>query len=90
MTTADRKRIFLYYENHISRPKDTIHYRNNEVTVIWKPKVCIHSTICWKGLIQIFNAGESTWIKWDRAAAEKINEQVRNGLVVLSVIFKYR
>lgn len=58
-------------------PKETLKYTNNEVTVVWKPNVCIHSTLCWKGLIEVFNPKERPWIKIDGAATEKIIEQVR-------------
>ena len=58
-------------------PKETIKYTNNEVTVVWKPKTCIHSTSCWKGLIEVFNPKEKPWIKMDGATTEKIIEQVR-------------
>lgn len=58
-------------------PKETHHYTNNEVTVVWKPKLCIHSTNCWKGLIQVFNPKERPWIKMDGATTERITEQVK-------------
>ena len=57
--------------------KETLKYTNNEVTVVWKPKECIHSTICWKGLIEVFNPKEKPWVKIDGATTEKIIEQVR-------------
>ena len=57
--------------------KETFKYTNNEVTVVWKPNTCIHSTLCWKGLIEVFNPKEKTWIKMDAAATERIIEQVR-------------
>lgn len=56
---------------------ETLKYTNNEVTVVWKPKVCIHSTICWKGLIEVFNPKEKPWIKMNGSATEQIIEQVR-------------
>ncbi len=58
-------------------PKDTLHYTNGEMTVVWKPKVCNHSTLCWKGLIEVFNPKVRPWIKIDGATTVKIIEQVR-------------
>lgn len=57
--------------------KETHQYTNNEITIIWKPSVCIHSTLCWKGLIDVFSPKERPWIKMDGASTEKIIEQVR-------------
>ena len=58
-------------------PKETLKYTNEEVTVVWKPKMCIHSTICWKGLNEVFNPKERPWIKMEGSNSEKIIEQVR-------------
>lgn len=57
--------------------KETIKYSNGKVTVVWKPKVCIHSTLCWKGLIEVFDPREKPWIKMNGASTERIIEQVK-------------
>ncbi len=57
--------------------KETFKYSNGEVTVIWKPNTCIHSTNCWKGLIEVFNPKVKPWIKMDGASSERIIDQVR-------------
>ena len=54
-------------------------YTNGEVTIVWKPNVCIHSTVCWKGaagLMDVFNPMEKPWIKPEGASTERIIEQV--------------
>jgi uncharacterized Fe-S cluster protein YjdI len=38
-------------------------YSNKEITVIWKPDVCIHSTKCWKTSQAIFNPERRPWIE---------------------------
>lgn len=55
-------------------------YNNGEVTIVWKPAACIHSTICWKaatGLPEVFNPRERPWIKMENAATDQIVEQVK-------------
>lgn len=54
-------------------------YTNGEVTVVWQPAACIHSTICWKqatGLPEVFNPREKPWIKTEGATSARIVEQV--------------
>lgn len=55
-------------------------YTNGEVTVVWKPQVCIHSTICWKaatGLPEVFNPSKRPWIELEAADTERIVDQVK-------------
>jgi len=55
----------------------TFKYPNNNITVIWKPDICIHSTKCWRELIAVFNPKDKPWIKMDGANTERIIEQVK-------------
>lgn len=56
---------------------ETKKYSNGEVTVVWKPKVCTHSTICFKGLPGVFDPKRKPWIDMDQSDTEKIIEQVK-------------
>ncbi len=55
-------------------------YTNGEVTIVWKPKLCIHSTVCWKaqtGLPEVFDPRAKPWIRPENASTEKMVEQVK-------------
>ena len=55
-------------------------YTNGEVTIVWKPSMCIHSKICWdeiNGLKNVFNPFEKPWIKPHAATTEEIINQVK-------------
>lgn len=56
---------------------ETLKYHKDELTVVWKPKACIHSTLCWKGLISVFNPKARPWINLEAADKEQIIEQVK-------------
>ncbi len=58
----------------------TKQYTNGEVTIVWKPNICIHSRICWTaatGLPEVFNPMERPWIKPEGATTERLIEQVK-------------
>ncbi|RQO71900.1 hypothetical protein DBR43_11755 [Pedobacter sp. KBW06] len=52
-------------------------YSNGEVTIVWKPGVCIHSKICWQGLAEVFNPAERPWIKPKAATTDQIIAQIK-------------
>ena len=55
-------------------------YTNGEVTIVWKPGMCIHSTHCWKGdkgLPEVFDPRLKPWIRPEGASTERIVEQVK-------------
>jgi uncharacterized Fe-S cluster protein YjdI len=54
-------------------------YSNGEITIVWKPQACIHSTICWKaatGLPEVFDPSERPWIKPEAASTEQLIAQI--------------
>ncbi|RAJ79178.1 putative Fe-S cluster protein YjdI [Chitinophaga dinghuensis] len=52
-------------------------YTNGEVTIVWKPNVCVHSEVCFHGLPEVFNPNEKPWIKAEGAATDRIISQVK-------------
>lgn len=57
-------------------PEKTLKYTNNEITIVWKPHVCIHSKLCWKQLGDVFKPAERPWVKIDGADSQTIMAQV--------------
>jgi uncharacterized Fe-S cluster protein YjdI len=58
-------------------PLKTHHYTNGEVTIIWKPDLCIHSGNCVKGLGEVFKPKENPWIDPAKAETGQIIDQVK-------------
>ena len=52
-------------------------YTNGEVTIVWKPDLCIHSGICFRGLGEVFDPKVRPWIKPEGAATDAIIDQVK-------------
>lgn len=50
-------------------------YTNGEITVVWKPKVCIHSENCIQ-LSEVFNQHNRPWISPEGASSERIANQI--------------
>jgi putative redox protein len=65
-------RVFAFREGDAK----TIKYTNGQITVLWKPEFCQHSTRCWAQMPQVFKPSLRKWIDPDGASAEKIREQV--------------
>ena len=53
-------------------------YTNGDVTIVWKPRQCIHSEKCWRGLPSVFKPKDKPWIDAEGASSEEITAQVEN------------
>jgi uncharacterized Fe-S cluster protein YjdI len=51
-------------------------YSNGEVTVVWKPDLCAHSTLCFQGLPAVFDPRERPWVRMAGATTDEIIRQV--------------
>ncbi len=58
-------------------PKETFTYTNKDITVTWKPNICIHSKICWSQLREVFDPAKKPWINMEGSSTEKIIAQVQ-------------
>jgi uncharacterized Fe-S cluster protein YjdI len=51
-------------------------YTNGEITVVWKPDICVHSGICARGLPLVFNPKRRPWIEMQHSDTATIEKQV--------------
>lgn len=64
-------------------------YSNGEVTVIWKPELCIHSGICARGLPGVFDPKRKPWVDVWAASSQEIVDQVKrcpSGALTVEII----
>jgi uncharacterized Fe-S cluster protein YjdI len=51
-------------------------YSNKDITVVWKPDACIHSALCWHGLLGVFDPRKKPWVNMDGADTDAIIAQI--------------
>ncbi len=51
-------------------------YSNNDITIVWQPKICQHAAICVKSLPKVYRPKEKPWISIENASTEELKEQV--------------
>ena len=55
---------------------ETLEYPNGEITIIWKPKACIHSAICVSTLPKVYDPKARPWIRTENATTQELLDQV--------------
>ncbi|MGN6438345.1 MAG: (4Fe-4S)-binding protein [Agriterribacter sp.] len=66
-------RTYAYHDEPVAKKID---YKNEQVTVEWKPDLCKHSGRCVNQLPEVFNVKAHPWINVNGADAEIIRAQV--------------
>lgn len=51
-------------------------YSNEEITVQWRPELCLHCCNCINGLPQVFDLNKRPWINISGASTEEIVKTV--------------
>lgn len=51
-------------------------YTNDEITVVWRPDLCIHSENCARGLGSVFNPNVRPWVNMEGGTSAQIADQV--------------
>lgn len=54
----------------------TKHYTNGELTIVWKPSLCIHAAECVKALPNVYKPKEKPWIKAEGADTNALKAQI--------------
>ncbi|HEV7380853.1 MAG TPA: (4Fe-4S)-binding protein [Dyadobacter sp.] len=55
---------------------DTLEYSNEEITILWKPKICTHSAVCVKTLPKVYDPKARPWVKIENATSQELVNQV--------------
>lgn len=55
----------------------TKEYTNGELTIVWKPKMCIHSGVCVKMLPEVYKPREKPWITIENASTSDLKTQIK-------------
>lgn len=51
-------------------------YQKDNLTIIWKPKKCVHAGVCVKTLPKVYDPKAKPWIKSDNASIENLKGQI--------------
>lgn len=55
----------------------TKEYTNGELTIVWKPKSCIHAAECVKALPKVYNPNKKPWLTIENATTEELKGQIK-------------
>ncbi len=51
-------------------------YTNGEITITWRPRLCMHSGNCVQQLPSVYRPDKSPWIRIENATTQQLIDQV--------------
>ena len=54
----------------------TKEYKTNDLTIVWKPGICIHAALCVEALPKVYQPDKSPWIAIENASTEELIAQI--------------
>ena len=51
-------------------------YSKGDLTVVWKPKKCVHSAICVNTLPKVYDPNKKPWIEPENATIDELKSQI--------------
>lgn len=52
-------------------------YTNGELTIVWKPSLCIHAEECVKALPNVYNPIKRPWLQIENASTNELITQIK-------------
>ena len=53
-----------------------IEYSNGELTIVWRPNLCIHAGVCVHTLPKVYNPKDRPWVKIGNATTHELIDQI--------------
>ncbi|MDF1673898.1 MAG: (4Fe-4S)-binding protein [Vicingaceae bacterium] len=53
-----------------------IHYKNEDITIVWKPDLCTHSGFCVRTLPKVYKPKARPWVTIENASTEELKHQI--------------
>jgi len=51
-------------------------YKNEDLTILWEPKKCIHAAICVQTLPKVYDPNGKPWIQPENAGIKELKDQI--------------
>ena len=52
-------------------------YSNGDLTIVWKPRKCIHSGVCVRSLPKVYKPKAKPWISMENATSDALKSQIQ-------------